>query len=227
MSWAWPKSARRPAPEQENFGKTFAYITLQELPDSLVTRMAGELPRKAGGTPLPASVRRQLGEENGQLVFRGWMRPTDKDDLIAFQNHLQWQCTVERLFEQAARPRALRGKAEFLADFRALSFNGYMRDEDRQALLALGDSPAWQAAVEQLYQRSRRETSVAAGAVPPRLDLPASPVQVVSYDNTAHQLRIKGPMSVGLRENLVRKFARFPLEKPLRRRETAGVTRID
>src|SRR5262249_23612137 len=148
-------------------------------------------------------------------VFRGWMLRNQMADLKGFQNQLQWQCTVEKLFAQAQPPEALRGKIQYLADHGALSFAGFMRDEDRAELLELGDAPVWQTAVEQLYQRSRRETTVAADSIPARFAIPPSPTAVVSYEAGSKQLRLQGPMSIPLRDDLTGTYARFPLAKPL------------
>lgn len=209
------KFGARPAPEQEHYGETFASLRISAFPDGQYARIDGALPQKASGEKLPLSVRRQLVEENGQLVFRGWMLPNQFSDLKEFEDELRWQCTVERLFEQAQPPDPLKGKVAYYADHRALGFRGAMRDDDREALLAMSDHQRWRQAVEAIDERSRIESTVGIEKVPPRLLIPQSHAQVVNYDPAAAELTIKGPMSVELRDDLAGTYARFPLAKPL------------
>ena len=209
------KFGARPAPEQEHFGETFAHVPLAAFPDSQVARIDGALPDRAGDDKLPASARRQLSEEGGQLAFRGWMGTDQFIDLTRYEDKLAWQCTVERLFEQAQPPEALRGKVAYLADHRALSYRGPMSAEDEQALLAMSGDERWQQAVRQIAEQSRRETSVTVTQPPPRLEIPESAADAVAFDAGSGELRIRGPMSVSLRDNMAEQYARFQLAKPL------------
>ena len=52
--------------------------------------------REPTGQQLPLSVKRQLSEENGQLVFRGWMTSRQESELSEFKDSLPWQCTVAK-----------------------------------------------------------------------------------------------------------------------------------
>ena len=142
-----------PAVKQEYYGEAFAPLTLADFPDSQVTEIAGTLPEKGDGTELPPSVRRQLTQKDGNtLAFRGWMLPHQKADLIKYKGELQWQCTIEKLFEKSQPKAPLKGKVAYYYDHQALAFKGYMTDEHKKAVLALAqnDNTAWKEAVERL-----------------------------------------------------------------------------
>ncbi len=215
------KLGTQPGADQEYFGETFAPLPLEAFPESQVTRIAGTLPKKASGQPLPDSVRRQMSEEGDEIVFRGWMRGdqkrswmrgNQKQDLISFSEHLDWQCTVEKLFEQAQPPESLNGQVSYYVHHAALSVAGPMQPETKAELLTLGSSEQWTRAVEQLDSQSRVETSIEVTDVPSRFEIPASLQNVVSFDADSRQLSIQGPMSVGNRKALT---DQFPLAKPL------------
>jgi len=206
------KTGTQPAPDQEFFGETFASLPLEAFPDSQVARIEGSIPQKANGANLPSSVREQLSEADGQIVFRGWMAPRQMTDLFEFQDELEWQCRVERLFEKAQPPTLLRGKVIYRTDHRALSVRGPMTDKQQTALLAMSEEVRWKDAVERLYEQSRVETSVKVKSVPDGFMVPDSAEGIVSHDTQAGELRAVGPLSVQLRDDLARYF---PVAKPL------------
>jgi hypothetical protein len=198
-----------PAPNQEYFGQSFAPLPLSAIP---VYRVDGTIPVKADGARIPRSVRGQLTQEQGQLAFRGWMHPSQKQDLLGFQDELAWQCAVERLAAAAVPPEPLRGRVAYYADEEALAFTGFMTDEEEAALRAL--LPDAQAAIEALAAASRRETSVPVQETPPNLAIPQDPPTFVALD--AGRLSIRGPMTPALHERLARDWANFaPARAPL------------
>ena len=91
------------------------------LPASTIASVAGSIPQRADGEELPLSVKRQLREENGQLVFHGWMTPRQQDELSDFKDSLSWQCTVQKLFEASQSKPPIKGKVEYRADHSALT----------------------------------------------------------------------------------------------------------
>jgi len=205
------KLGSQPAAEQQFFGETFAALPLDAFPESQIARVEGVIPKKTSDNLLPASVRRQLSEENGKVVFRGWMLPHQKQDLTAYQDELRWQCLVEKLSDQAQPPDAFSGKVAYYADHGTLSFQGAMQDADKQALLEMSSDPAWTSAVEQIAAESRRETRVAAGSVPPQFEIPASLGSVVFFDEGSGELGVRGPLSIAQRRALA---DQFPVAKP-------------
>jgi hypothetical protein len=206
------KIGTHPAPNQEFYGETFVPLPLAAFPESQITSIPGEIPAKTDHAELPASLRRQLSQNNGMLVFRGWMSSNQKQDLMKFQEQLAWQCTVEKLFDEAQPPDPLKGKANYIASHRALSYRGAMADTDRDLLLAMSDDPLWKAAVDQLSQQSRVTTSEPAKALPEPLRIPASLTDTLSVDRNEGLITLQGPMSVSQRDQLARQY---PAAKPL------------
>jgi len=211
-----------PATRQEYFGESFAPLRLSAFPDSQVTRRPGQIPVKADGAPLPASVREQLSQENGQIAFRGWMAPTQKRDLSNFQDELEWQCAVETLFAEAQPPESLSGKVRYDADHGALGFAGIMQESERDALLAMESGPEWQQAVGRLFEQSRAKHIVVATSFPENLSIPESLADAVSVDAQDNTITVTGPLSTSQRDALARQF---PIAHPVageRRRELRG-----
>lgn len=206
------KVGSHPSPDQEHYGETFASLPLSSFPESQAIRMAGALPEKSRHKRLPASVARQLSEENGELVFRGWMLLDQRQDLMAYEDTLAWQCLVERLAEQAQPPPALAGKVAYYPDHQALSFTGMMSELDRDALRGLDAAPQWQSAVDRLFEQSRRQTRLEVGPLPAGIELSNGPVDRVRYDGRRGELVVFGPLSLAERAALA---ARFPIVKPL------------
>lgn len=200
-----------PAPQQEFYGESFAKLTLDELPESLTFSVPGTIPQHPSDEPLPASVRKLISSANDQIIFRGWMQPAQREDLFGYDPSLRWRRDVELLFEQAQPKDILAGKVAYYANHQALSFRGFMTDEQHQALLNIADTPAWKAAVEQLHQQSQKTVSVPA-TMPESVKIPPALAEVVTYDPDAKQLSIKGPMSQGQRMALANQF---PIARPV------------
>jgi hypothetical protein len=213
-----------PAPNQEFYGETFAELPLEALPASQSAIVDGHIPRKPDAAPLPASVRAQLIENtpDGKVIFRGWMRANQRDDLAGFKDELEWKCLVENLFD-ASQPRPpLKGRLNYYADHQAIAFKGMMNEEQRDALLAMSSLPAWGSAVRQLYDRSRVSVSVRVGAKPESAIIPPSLTARVRYDAAAGTLIATGPLSAKERDALAVDF-QFPTAAPLNDEARAGL----
>ncbi len=229
-----------PADNQEFYGQVFAKLDLNNLPESQTFRVAGEIPHSEVHEPLPASVRRQLSEEDGQLVFQGWIRGNQIEDLKAYNSTLRWLCTLEQLQKTAQPPPDLKGKISYFSDHRVLAFSGAMTDFQKKALLDMkGGGEAWKAAVEDLYEHSRRTVQVK--VVPPTdFEIPAlfqkkppkknaaggkpedSGLTIAGYDSQAQTLSFTGPMSTDQRDLLLQQF---PIVVPLSQAERADLRR--
>jgi len=207
------KLGSQPAAQQEFYGQSFVHLALDDLPASTIVRVAGSIPQRADGEEFPLSVKRQLHEEGGQLVFRGWMTARQQAELSEFKEMLSWQCTVEKLFEISQPKPPIKGKVEYLVDHSALSGRGFMTDAVRDALLALQGNERWNKAVETLYEAGRRKVTVSAPQLPPGYQIPPAMRDFVSYDDQTHELGIRGPMSASVRDMLAR--ANFPQVHPL------------
>ena len=216
------KMGTNPAEKQESYGEAFATLELDDLPSSDTSNVTGELPQKASGKKLPASVRRQLSEKDGKLVFHGWMTKNQKKDLIAFQDELKWQCAIENLFKNSqpqppvkGKKSLLTGKVTYYIDHRALAFKGHMTSEAKEELLALGKdtNSAWKAAVESLYEQCKQEYSVPLEKEPAGVTVSRKSKDEIYFDESKKQLVVKGPMSADQRDKLIKQF---PLAKPLR-----------
>src|SRR5580704_14717499 len=217
------KSGARPSQEQEFYGQSFAPLKVEDLPPSLTFRVAGSIPQRADGEPLPMSVQRQLSQEGNEIVFRGWMSDQQSGELAGYKSDLEWVCNVEKLFDRSEPAPPLRGKVSYLADYSRLAFRGFMTDADHDALLKLGNSSPWTAAVEQLWTAGRAEAEVSVEQLPAGFAVPAAMHDFLAYDASAHKLEFRGPMSVGQGEILARDH--FPLVRPSTPEERAAFLR--
>lgn len=215
-----------PAPEQEHFGETFVRLDVEDLPAELTFSVAGSIPAKSRENPLPKSVRRQIGEENGWITFRGWMLPNQRSDLFEYEDTLEWKCSIEKLAEAARPPAELRGKVRYYPNHRALAFAGRMTEGDHRLLRGLSTAPAWVQAVDELKQRSDFTTRVDAGVVPEKFTIPDSLKHALKFDRETQQLELIGPLTPAARAELVDRFPRaLPLPAAERRRLLAELER--
>jgi hypothetical protein len=197
----------RPSADLEHYGESFVHLPLAALPTYEVD---GTIPEKADGAELPASVRRQLTEQNGKLVFRGWMRPNQKTDLLGFQDELAWQCAVERLAAESSPGEDLKGLTYYV-EHEALSFGGYMTDNHKAALRLLLPGADAEQAIDALSQAATRENSVDVTEIPGGLDIPPDERKRISAAD--RRLTIKGPMSLQLRGQLTRDWVQYPIAR--------------
>jgi hypothetical protein len=211
------KTGARPSLEQEFYGQSFVTLSVADLPESLTYRVAGSIPTRADGEPLPLGVQRQLSQSGGDIAFRGWMSAQQQGELSGYKEELSWQCTVEKLFDKAQPPAALKGKVTYLADYSKLGFKGFMTDADHEALRKLGTNESFLAAVEQLWTASRVKEQVPVERLPTGLTIPTSKSDFLSYGGG--ELSIRGPMSTGLRDELARDH--FPIVRPTTAAERA------
>ena len=202
-----------PAPNQEYYGQTFAHLPIAAFP--MTYEEPGSIPEKENRTALPPAVRRQISADAGAgtITFRGWMLPNQRVALATYKDELAWRSTVEKLFDAAQPPEALRGKVFYYADLEMLSFAGHMTEADRDALSDLTDSPMWRDAIAELYENTKRKTEIHVDPKnsPANLDTEAAG-ETIAYDANTGMLSITGPMSSAQRDALA---AQFPLAKPL------------
>lgn len=209
VKWAVP-----PAQHLEHYGESFAPLALKDFP--LTYSVSGPLPENSAEDLLPASVRSQLSQTESQWVFRGWLLPNQRADLLTYKDQLAWKCLVEQLAEVAQPPARVRGKVAYYPDQEVLAFRGSMSVEERAELEGLSDQPTWQAAVAALYEAGQCRSEVVAEAVPPRF----TPEQArgispaLEFEPGTRTLRILGPMSLNERDAL---FRQFPLARPMPR----------
>ncbi len=204
------KFGSRPAPDAESYGDSAVFFPVEELPEY---RVDGTIPIRPDHEPLPASVRRQLREENGQLVFKGWLRRNQRSDLYSYDETLAWKCAVDTLMQKAKPPERLE-MLDYRADQHVLLVPGFISSEVESEIRSfLGDSPPVKQAIDQLVKRSREPHSLMVGDVPQSLSIPEDAKDYVSLENKV--LMIKGPMTIGLRESLAKDWCDFPILRPL------------
>jgi hypothetical protein len=209
-----------PARDQQYYGQSLAALPLRNFPESQWASVAGTIPDKPQGDLQAPSVRRQISQQDGRIVFRGWMLSNQRQDLMNFDQRLDWQSRVERLSEAAQPPEPLRGRVSYYADVGRLAFRGVMSDDDRDRLLSMSDGEAWQQAVAAMYRQSRTTATVSLGHVPPPVAIPAELQPVVSLDRDAAVLQATGPLSLAQRDRLARQF---PPAKPFSPAERAAL----
>ncbi|MEX0700700.1 MAG: hypothetical protein WD069_01250 [Planctomycetales bacterium] len=197
-----------PASDQEHYGETFAELDVDDLPSALTFSVPGRIPEKDNDVELPKSAVRQIGERDGNITFRGWIRPNQQSDLLQYEDTLEWKCTVERLFEAAQPPPDLKGKLTYYADHSALGFSGAMSEASRTDLLALSDDAAWIAAVDALHRLSDVKTTIDAAAAPEEFTVPESLADALAFDRTSRRLTLTGPLSPAGRRALTDQFPR-------------------
>lgn len=203
-----------PVDKQEFHGEVFAPLALNDIPDGAVFRQPGKLPDKGNGKGVPASARRQLSQDGGDLVFRGWMRGNQKTDLIKYQDELEWQAAIEQLAKKA-RPDESLGKVAYYNDHHALSFAGRMTADQKTALLKLkGADASFKAAVESLYTQSNEKHAISLAALPKGVTIPKGLKKTVAFDAGKEELSIVGPMSAKQRDQLA-KPPQFVPAKPI------------
>lgn len=210
----------RPAVNTEFYGESFALLPLNALPES---RLEGEIPERADGAPLPASVRRQLRQEDGEIVFRGWITGNQVQDLLAYEDTLEWDCLVEQLAEEAQPPEELRGKVAYYIDHMSLAYRGYMSDEDEQRLRELfADEPVADAAIDELAELARDPTQASPEVIPDGIaEAAADAGPQVEVDSS--QITVRGPMTPALHENLASAWPEFERVRPLSDEERAAL----
>ncbi len=197
-----------PARTQEYYGESFAPLPLASIPQ--VFTVPGSIPEKVSGEEVHPSARAQLQEVGEEITFRGWMRGYQKTKLLEYAEQLAWQCNIEKLFEASQAKDELAGRIQYYVDHSVLSFKGHMNEEQLDALLAFDGDEQWEAAVNDLYDRSQGVTEVTVGKLPPLFD-PKAPPANASYDDAAGTLSVRGPMSAGQRDALV---DLFPIARP-------------
>ncbi|WP_437188392.1 hypothetical protein SH668x_001837 [Planctomicrobium sp. SH668] len=204
-----------PEASSEAYGETFVDFPLDQLP--LFESPIAEIPVRGDGKLIPKSARQQIQFEktkDGNLLrFRGWMSQQQHDDLISHRDQLEWKCEIEHLSQLAVPPAALKGKLRYDADHSKLAFKGSMSDADKEAFLALFDhSEIAKKTADYLYDITRRETAIEVAHVPENFSIPEGQRELVQLDEGI--LRVKGPISVGLRENLANVWTNPPKTRP-------------
>lgn len=201
VKWGAP-----PAPNQEFYGETFAALPVESIPDSLVFSVEGSIPERTDGEKVHKSVRAQLSESDGEIRFRGWIRSDQRSKLLEQDEHLQWLCNVENLYELSQPTGVLTKKVAYYTDHGSLSFKGHMTQEHKDALLAFRGDENWIAAVNELYDNSQRTTTVSVGQLPHFFDVD-NPTDDVTFDTSANTLTATGPLTPKQREELESKVS--------------------
>lgn len=214
------KVGSRPAVNTEFYGETFVPLPVSSLPEF---RLAGTIPRRPDGERLPASVRVQLRDEGDQVVFRGWMSGNQKEDLLDYEDTLESKCLVERLYDEAQPPEALRGKLAYYVDHTSLAFKGYMSQDDEQQIRStLGDNAVIRAAIDKLARGARHETTLEFKSIPSGVETAAASAgrEIAVSGN---KITLRGPMTTALRTQLDSAWPDFPRIRPLSETQRAAL----
>jgi len=204
------KIGSQPSPSTEFHGESLVHFPLEWMPEYA---SPGELRNSKSAVLFPASIRRQLRLDGGQLHFRGWASGAQAEALEGFDDQLAWRCACEKLSEVAQPPQELRGKVRHLADHNKLAFRGVMTPADEQTLRSLfPGQPDALLAIDQLALASRQQTTI---TTPPPLTfrVPEDLLEIVHV--TPAEVSVSGPVSPELRDQLARTACHYPLAKPL------------
>lgn len=198
------KTGSPPTANVEFYGESFVSVPLEALP---VFSIDGEIPERPDGEPLPASVRKQLSAENGQIQFRGWMLEDQKNDLKGYDDTLAWKCLVEELHD--ASQNDFIGNLHYYPDHEALSWGGYFSDENAEKLRgALSPEANVDRIIDELKRLGQMESSIERDVIPEGFEIPDGFQEFVILDGQT--LTFKGPMSPLLREQIVNSWSNFP-----------------
>ncbi len=206
-----------PATDQERYGETFATLPLDDLPKSLTFTEQVDLDAKYAREELPDSVKRQLQlkQENDRivsLIFRGWMKPGQAQELLAAHQNLEWQSAIESLAEKAAVPKSMRGKVIYHADHEVLSAAGVLTENGEKELLAMEASDNWDEAVRTLTEKTHRKTTFQLREIPAHFKIPeqfAGQVKLVDQS-----LELTGPLTPAMQNAFTNIFPRSrPMSK--------------
>ncbi len=199
-----------PRSNVEFYGETFVSFPLEAMPEF---RIAGTLPPREDDEPIPASVRTQLREENGELIFIGWMSRDQKSDLLKYRETLDWQCRVEKLFT-ASQPSLLQDRVRFYPAHTSLAFKGVLTEE-RQADLQklLPESEIATQAIEELASRTRQATTIQSSGIPKSFKIPEEANAYFKEDQA--KITIVGPLSPELQKEIVFSWSGFEPAMPL------------
>ena len=191
------KMGVRPAPNQEFYGESFSPLAVDQLPE---TTFDAAIPDEVRKEQLPPSVRRQVTLTTTGFKVAGWLSASQIDDLANVDPTLEWKCSIEKLGDAIKPPAALGGRLSYRADHDSLSFKGAMSNADRDVLKSLpGATPPLVAAVDALYEKSNRKSSVS-GTPPPGFELPASLAERAKVSDG--KIEWTGPMSAAERTQL-------------------------
>ena len=201
-----------PAANTEFYGETFAQLTLNLMPEY---REAGTIPDRADGEPLPASVRSSIKQDGNEVVFKGWMSSNQKEDLLGYDDTLEWKCLVERLHKQAQPPEDLENDVNYYVDHGQLAYTGSMSDADRTLLLAeFEGKPVVESAIAQLYEASKKATQSDQVTIPSAVATAAgSADEPVTIEDS--RMTVRGPMTPELRKKLASEWSGFPRARPM------------
>jgi len=195
----------------ESYGESAVPFVLTDLPEF---RIPGVIPHRADGVELPKSVRAQTREAEGEILFRGWMTRSQKEDLAGYVDVQAWRCDAEKLFKLAQPPAELAGRIRYSADQQRLFFSGVMSPANRQQLSGLfRSSPDVEERLNELEALATKKTSLAIRSIPATLSIPATGSIPVTVSGS--ELEVTGPMSPEDRETLVRVLSNPTMARPL------------
>ncbi len=198
-----------PEASTEYYGQSFVHFPLEDMP---IYPIDGVIPVRTDGEGLPLSSVRNLrqdgadspvgtsateSEQEGdtepavdperdvsRVVFQGWMNNRQKNDLLEYDTHLEWQCLVEQL-DELAQPTVARGRIVYQSDHELLGFVGYMSDDDFENLSEmLEESAGSRGALQRLRAASRVEYTIAIPTPPEGVVLKLNPPDAEGDDDS-------------------------------------------
>lgn len=191
-----------PAAEGEKFGQVQTPLEVDDFP--VVAEAAGSLPEGE----LPAVVKGQLtaADDNKSVRFTGWMNSGQREQLKEFEFEKGWHDTVDILYEKSQPQDEVADKVFFESQLGTISFLGVMNKEQRDVLSGLSDNSNWQTAINDLFELSNQTHAIELNQTPKGVSIPAGLKDVVTFDEQAQELRMKGPMSIDQRDKLANQF---------------------
>ena len=185
-------------------GETWVPLPDAALPTARVPLAMG--PKWQPPRDWPLTVREFLTLEDGSegdatLVFRGYLSPEQKSDLLDLSRDVRWKAVVERLEEAASLPAGVQPFLRYRPAHRMLAAIGPLEvDQGKRAdAVVPEDDPRyelWHAVMVDLVDASRETTAV---TVPPNADIVQWPTGTfpveLKVEGDTRTLEITGPMT--------------------------------
>ena len=204
----------RPEPGKNYPGETWVDLPLAALPS-----FEQPVPSQP---ELPRSVRRQARYDGPRLVVRGYLSPEQTADLVAASGDADWRCAIQTLAETASLPEEVRPFLRYRGEHDALAAIGPLLVTEAKAADALVPEddpryPIWHAAIVELKDASRLETSV---ILPPAAEVVVWPADEtfpvrIETDGDVRTMTSIGPITADVREKLFAAGAFSPPAVPL------------
>ena len=218
----------QPDVSQQYPGETWVALPDEALPTTAFSTKygPGDSTEPVTRNDFPLSVRGFVQPDPGERrrwLFRGYLSPEQRSDLVDAGAELGWKCEVERLAAAASLPADMQPFLRYRPQHRALAAIGPLLSVQAKAADGVVPEddpryPAWHAAIVELKDASRVETSV---VVPPNAEVLVWPPEAdlfpvyIEEENGVRRMTALGPLTAANRATLLQAGGLSPPAVPL------------